>query len=927
MANQPEEIQIKIDTAIDNASTAKTIKDLKKAIQELKGAAAELGPEAGEAFETATAAAAEFQDRIDDVNDALKNAKGEGIEGMKSGFGDLKTALGNLDFDKAGQAIDSMNANFNKINFSNISANFDTFKTKVGDFADNIKSKIGENASGTMKGFGNIVGGVSKSITSALSGDMIGAIGGVGTSLKGLGQIILANPLLTLATVIVGLVANFEKFKDMGGALGEIFNGVSSVVENVTKGFKSFTDAIGLTNFAGEKLAKQQKDLSEKRLEYSNKANQKAAEEMVNLRILYDAATNANIPLKDRIELSEELQNLYPEIFANYTAEQIALGKSTVAFEKLNAQILKTAYLEAYKAELVDVTTEIIKNQKAVDAARDTYGAIRNFTAGTIPSVFAKQNSDAVAVIDANNQNLKRQSEILNEISKIVGETTVVNSKAEKEIKKSVKETTTEIKFSIDYFKKFLDEVISVKGTDLQGFYRIKSAIEEFNEGTKKSDLSVTEFFDTLLLGNKILSNMTGAYDLISQRISVLTNQKEALEQKQSSGNKLTKEEVKEYERLNVKIQEQETFLKKLNDLKENLNTNKKTITKNYVLSEIAANEKLLENEKLTSDESLRIAKTLALEKLELEEIEANGDAIKLANIAKRKKLISSELEKENDAYKLQRKKSVLDSLMDAVDLFGSKDVEKANIKEKYNIEREELDNWHTEELERARGHSEEMYKIDAEYKTRRDNLNEQERQANISANISATTKNIALAEGYLVAVQGLTDAIFDYKINRLEKGSEAELKAAKTQFNINKGLQLAIATTSGIMSVMAAIENGMKNPVPLLGPATAAVYGVGAGIAAAANIAKIAATKFNPGGGGAGSSAASVPTMQNLSGSATDLGAKSSSISAPQLFDVGNTSYNNERSTLRVAVVEGDIRTAMNKVNVLESASYFNGP
>jgi hypothetical protein len=97
-------------------------------------------------------------------------------------------------------------------------------------------------------------------------------------------------------------------------------------------------------------------------------------------------------------------------------------------------------------------------------------------------------------------------------------------------------------------------------------------------------------------------------------------------------------------------------------------------------------------------------------------------------------------------------------------------------------------------------------------------------------------------------AIGGLTDVIFQIKKNGLEKGSEEELKAAKKQFNANKALQISLAVITGIQSVMAAYENGMKNPIPLLGPLTGIAYAITAGVTSAANIAKIASTKFDPG-------------------------------------------------------------------------------
>lgn len=111
-----------------------------------------------------------------------------------------------------------------------------------------------------------------------------------------------------------------------------------------------------------------------------------------------------------------------------------------------------------------------------------------------------------------------------------------------------------------------------------------------------------------------------------------------------------------------------------------------------------------------------------------------------------------------------------------------------------------------------------------------------------------------------LTAIQNISDIFFSFKTKNLKKGSEEEERAAKKQFELNKKMQLASAVITGIQSVMNAFNNGMKNPVPLLGPLTAGIYAGAAGIASAANIAKIAASKFE---GGASQAAASPSTPE----------------------------------------------------------------
>jgi hypothetical protein len=143
--------------------------------------------------------------------------------------------------------------------------------------------------------------------------------------------------------------------------------------------------------------------------------------------------------------------------------------------------------------------------------------------------------------------------------------------------------------------------------------------------------------------------------------------------------------------------------------------------------------------------------------------------------------------------------------------------------------------------------------------------IEENYRQQKLDAEQKASEKERAIREETqkaafdvtymgLTAIQNISDVFFSIKSKNLKKGTIEEEQAARKQFEINKKIQLASAVITGIQSVMNAFNNGMKNPVPLLGPLTAGIYAGAAGIAAAANIAKISASKFE--GGSAGSAA-----------------------------------------------------------------------
>lgn len=165
--------------------------------------------------------------------------------------------------------------------------------------------------------------------------------------------------------------------------------------------------------------------------------------------------------------------------------------------------------------------------------------------------------------------------------------------------------------------------------------------------------------------------------------------------------------------------------------------------------------------------------------------------------------------------------------------------------------------------------------------RVRREREKEEERQK--------VSDTLSIAKAGNDGLIGLSDLYFAVKSANTKKGSDEELRAAKAQFKISKALSLSSATVTGIQSVMSAYANGVKNPVPLLGPATGAAYAVIAGITAAANIAKIAGTQFGGGGsGGVSTATPSAPSTSSFAG-----GVSSSAPVAPSFALFGNSTGN----------------------------------
>lgn len=162
-------------------------------------------------------------------------------------------------------------------------------------------------------------------------------------------------------------------------------------------------------------------------------------------------------------------------------------------------------------------------------------------------------------------------------------------------------------------------------------------------------------------------------------------------------------------------------------------------------------------------------------------------------------------------------------------------------------------------------------------------------------------------------AAQSLTAAFFAFQLNGAKGNAKEELRIRKQMFEVDKAFNIARAVQDGIRSVQAALT------IPPPGGQILAV--VNAGLAAA-NVAKIAATKFDGGASSTPSadtgSGASVPTATSQAPTQTQPGTISNTlVGGNSNINVGDNSVGN-----RVYVVESDITQTQNRINKIKRIS-----
>lgn len=149
---------------------------------------------------------------------------------------------------------------------------------------------------------------------------------------------------------------------------------------------------------------------------------------------------------------------------------------------------------------------------------------------------------------------------------------------------------------------------------------------------------------------------------------------------------------------------------------------------------------------------------------------------------------------------------------------------------------------------------------IEEKYRQQKEEKEEEYRQKKKEADKAAQEASFEIANVGLNAIAGLNDLAFELKKGKLKEGSAAEEAAAKRNFEINKKIQIAIATISGIQGVINALTAQSVIPEPF-GTILKAANAVAVGVSTAVNIAKIKNTKYNSSGGSSGGGSGSAPT------------------------------------------------------------------
>lgn len=213
-------------------------------------------------------------------------------------------------------------------------------------------------------------------------------------------------------------------------------------------------------------------------------------EERIQLGLLYKAATDNNRSIIERIAAANELKNISPKLFDNYTKERIMIGDAKDAYKLLTDQIIATAKAKRIMGEITKAATNYEESEfkrlnqvYTVEKARAEYQKfVEAGLSRTEAGIDAKKKLEAEeAILKALKEQSNEYKNQINDLEKLVDVGALVNDpgksdKAYEEAKKKAEEYA-------EYIKKITEDLA-------------KSRIDLITDGRKKEIAEVSKEYE-----------------------------------------------------------------------------------------------------------------------------------------------------------------------------------------------------------------------------------------------------------------------------------------------------------------------------------------------------------------------------------------------------------------------------------------------
>ncbi|MES2593147.1 MAG: hypothetical protein V4608_14795 [Bacteroidota bacterium] len=177
-------------------------------------------------------------------------------------------------------------------------------------------------------------------------------------------QVATLNAATTVTAVSTSaLSTSFSLLKSAANILPGI--GIAGIIAFATGPIIEYISKIDLFKKKIVDLVQARKEVSNANLE----GTQNAQAEIVQLVLLYQTAQNVALSSELRYNAAKKLQDQYPKTFANYTVEQIELGKVDDAYTRLTKTIIATAKAKASEQKITENVSRQLANDELISEA------------------------------------------------------------------------------------------------------------------------------------------------------------------------------------------------------------------------------------------------------------------------------------------------------------------------------------------------------------------------------------------------------------------------------------------------------------------------------------------------------------------------------------------------------------------------------
>lgn len=213
-------------------------------------------------------------------------------------------------------------------------------------------------------------------------------------------------------------------------------------------------------------------------------------EERIQLDLLYKAATDNNRSIIERIAAANELKNISPKLFDNYTKERIMIGDAKDAYKLLTDQIIATAKAKRIMGEITKAATNYEESEfkrlnqvYTVEKARAEYQKfVEAGLSRTEAGIDAKKKLEAEeAILKALKEQSNEYKNQINDLEKLVDAGALVNDPGKSD--KAYEEAKEKAEEYAEYIKKITEDLA-------------KSRIDLIADGRKKEIAEVSKEYE-----------------------------------------------------------------------------------------------------------------------------------------------------------------------------------------------------------------------------------------------------------------------------------------------------------------------------------------------------------------------------------------------------------------------------------------------